>query len=68
MVKSFEFDRDGKLVKYDLIDARQMIPSSETVEKVIKFNAELILKLRFLNRLIKEYDKSYSEKEINIIR
>lgn len=68
LVKSFEFNRNGKLIKYHLIDARQMLPTSETVEKVIKSNAELILKLRFLNRLIKEYDRSYGQKEIKMVK
>ena len=66
LVKRFEFDRDGKLVNYDLIDSRQLFPSVK-IEQVIKSNAEATLKLRFLNKLIKEYDKNYNH-EINITK
>ena len=66
LVKEFEFDRNGQLVKYDLIDPRQLF-SGVLVEKVIKSNAEATLKLRFLNKLIKEYDKNYNH-EINITK
>lgn len=66
LVKRFEFDRDGKLVNYDLIDPRQLFPSAK-IEQVIKSNAEATLKLRFLNKLIKEYDKNYNH-EINVTK
>ena len=65
IVKEFEFDRNGKLVKYTLIDSRQLMPSGATVEEVIKENAKTCLKLEFLKQVINEYDKSY-DKEINI--
>ena len=66
VVKSFVFDRNGKLVNYDLIDPRQLF-SGVLVENVIKSNAEGTLKLRFLNKLIKEYDKNYNH-EIKITK
>ena len=65
IVKEFEFDRNGKLVKYTLIDSRQLMPSAATVEEVIKENAKTCLKLEFLKQVIDEYDKSY-DKEINV--
>lgn len=65
IVKEFEFDRNGKLVKYTLIDSRQLMPSAATVEEVIKENAKTCLKLEFLKQVINEYDKSY-DKEINV--
>lgn len=65
IVKEFEFDRNGKLVKYTLIDSRQLMPSATTVEEVIRKNARTCLKLEFLKQVIDEYDKSY-DKEINV--
>ena len=59
LVKSFIFDRGGKAVKYNLVDARQMVPSATTVEYVTTANARLALQLEFLNKVIKAYDSSY---------
>lgn len=64
LVKHFSFNHNG-LVEYDLIDARQMVPSAKTVEPLTTQNAKLTLKLGLLNEVIKEYDKSY-DREINI--
>ncbi len=65
LVKEFTFDRNGNKVKYQLIDARQMAPDSKTVEPIITLNAQTSLRLRFLNEVIKEYDRNY-QKEINV--
>lgn len=65
LVKEFEFDCKGKLIKYTLIDSRQFLPidrMAETVKKV----ALTILKLRFLNFAISKYDDSV--KKINITK
>ena len=63
LVKHFRFDRDGNIKEYNLIDARQMLPLGGSVEPVTKSNAILTLRLKFLNKVIKEYDKNY-DKEI----
>ena len=65
LVKHFRFDRDGNIKEYDLIDSRQMLPLGGSVEPVTKSNAILALRLRFLNKVISEYDKNY-DKEINV--
>ena len=44
-----------------------MLPSGKTVEPLLTMNAKMILRLRFLNEFIKEYDKNYN-KEISIIK
>lgn len=66
LVKHFSFNHNG-LVEYDLIDARQMVPSAKTVEPLTTQNAKLTLKLGLLNEVIKEYDKNY-DKEIDVRR
>ena len=64
LVKHFNFDRDGKIEKFSLIDVRQMVPSVRTLEPMCDQNAVLILRLRFLNEVIREYDKNYSKEII----
>ena len=63
LVKNFAYNRDGKLTEYKLIDARQMAPASKTVEPVTTKNAELALRLEFLNKVLQEYGYS---KDIDI--
>ena len=67
LVKHFEFNRDGKAVYYDLIDARMMAPANKTVEPITTSNARLALRLRFLNKVIEDYDKNY-DKNISITK
>ena len=67
LVKQFEFDRNGQLVKYDMIDARSMLPESVSIDKVSPNTAKLGLQLRFLNYVIKAYDENYTN-EINVTR
>lgn len=57
LVKHFTYDRDGKLVEYNLIDARLMSPSGKTVEPITTSNAKLVLRLRLFNKILTEYDK-----------
>ena len=64
-VKEYEFDRDGRMIKYNLIDPRMLLPLSE-MEKSVQNMARTTLKLRFLDYLIKEYDRSYEEQHIEI--
>lgn len=59
LVKHFVFDRGGKAVEYDLVDARQMAPSGKTVEPITTSNAKLALQLRFLNKVIETMEPSY---------
>ena len=42
-----------------------MAPDSKTMEPIITMNAITSLRLRFLNEVIKEYDRNY-QKEINV--
>ena len=67
LVKHFRFERDGQIKEYNLVDARQMLPLGGSIEPVTTSNAILALRLRFLNKVIKEYDKNY-DKEINVQR
>ena len=59
LVKHFIFDRGGKAVEYDLVDARLMAPSGKTVEPITTSNAELALQLRYLNKVIETMEPSY---------
>lgn len=67
LVRKFTFDDFGNPKQYNLVDVRQMLPSGKTVEPLLTMNAKMILRLRFLNEFIKEYDKNYN-KEISIIK
>lgn len=66
LVKEFTYDRDGREVHYNLVDVRQMLPSTPTVERIINKNAELSLKLNFLNTVIKAYDSHYNQ-PVNVV-
>lgn len=56
LVKHFTLNQNG-LVEYDLIDARQMVPSAKSVEPLTTQNAKLTLKLGLLNEVIKDYGR-----------
>lgn len=63
-VKHFQYNRDGQMEEYHLIDARQTV-NYRQVDPLTTMNAKTALRLRFLNETIKEYDRNYT-KEINI--
>ena len=67
LVKHFTFDNDGKIIEYDLIDVRPIIPFNKTINPLTDKNAEVILKFMFLSEYIKEYDSGYN-KQIEIIK
>ena len=50
-VKEFEFLRDGRLVGYNLIDPRQLLPLGEMEKSVVNM-ARTTLKLRFLDYIV----------------
>lgn len=50
---------------YYSFDVRNMAPSAATVEPITTSNAILALRLRFLSKVIKAYEKDY-DKEINV--
>lgn len=62
--KQFDYDRNGKIVKYNLIDARKIIDTVGTVVRITDKNAEVVLCLRFLNKVMQFYNKN---KYVNII-
>lgn len=64
LVKTFEVNEDGKIVSYELIDSRQLLPDSISTDKMIKNNEKIMLKLRLLDHYLKEYHKY--EKDINL--
>ena len=66
LVKTLTFDRDGQEIYYNVVDARQMVPSGATVERIINKNAELSLKLQFLNAVIQAYEPNCT-KPINVV-
>lgn len=66
LVKEFSFDRDGKTVNYNLIDARLMAPSGKTIEPVISQTEELNLRIGFLNKVIEAYDRNYNQ-PVNVV-
>lgn len=50
---------------YQQNDIRSLIPESKTIEKIaFKYDNEIILKLLFLNKILKEYEKY--DKNINV--
>ena len=67
LVKHFAFNNDGKIIEYDLIDVRPIIPFNKTINPLTDKNAEVILKFMFLSEYIKEYDREYNKK-IEIIK
>ena len=56
IVKNFMFEKDGSLKEYYLVDARQILPYTQ-VDPLSTMNAKTSLRLRFLNKLMDEYDK-----------
>lgn len=56
IVKNFMFEKDGSLKEYYLIDSRKLILPNQ-VDPLNNMNAKTSLRLRFLNKLIGEYDK-----------
>lgn len=60
LVKNFRYNQNGEMKEYNLIDARQMVPCAKTVEPITTQNAILALRLRFLNKIILEYDRNYT--------
>ena len=64
-VREYEYSRDGKLVKYTLIDPRQLFPV-DPMAKAVQSVAITTIKLRFLDYMIKKYDQSI--KEIKVIK
>ena len=65
IAKKFEFNRNGQLLNLTLIDSRQLFPVDPMAYAVSNI-AKTTLKLRFLDFLIKKYDKTINE--INIVR
>lgn len=61
LTKTFTFDRNGNEVKYNLIDPRKFFPIATTTAAITRQNAILALRLRFLNKVMQEYDKNYTE-------
>lgn len=59
LVKDLTFDNR----RYRSFDVRQMAPGPQTIEPIATANAILALRLRFLNKLIKEYGY---DKEIKV--
>jgi len=64
-VREYEFNREGKLIKYTLIDPRMILPVDD-VAYAVRNIAITTLKLRFFDFLVKKYDQS--NKEVNIIK
>lgn len=67
LVKGFEFKHGREEVHYDLIDARFMAPSNQTVEPITTQNAKLALRLRFLDKVMKEYDRN-NTKDVKVMK
>ncbi len=68
LVKHYVFkDCNHDILDYDLIDARLMAPSKKTVEPITTQNAKLALRLRFLDKVMKEYDKNYT-KDVKVMK
>ena len=73
-VKEYQFDRDGKLIKYQLIDPRMILPASRVsindplspMESAISHMSKTILKLRFYDYILKNYE--HYLKDINVIK
>lgn len=66
-VRKFTIDDNGKVRQYTLVDVRKMHTNGNVINPLLTMNAKMILRLRFLNEFIKEYDKNY-KKEISVIK
>lgn len=67
LVKDFEFEHGKEMVTYHLVDARLMAPSDKTVEPITTQNAKLALRLRFLDKVMKEYDRN-NTKDVKVMK
>lgn len=63
--RQFEFDRLGKTVKLDLIDPREILPAASMIYAVQSV-AMTTIKLRFLDFVMKKYEKELEE--VNIVK
>lgn len=63
LIKDLYFGDDH----YTSFDVRQMAPGPQTIEPIATSNAVLALRLKLLNKFIKEYDENY-KKEINVYK
>lgn len=71
-VRQFEFDRDGKLIKRELIDPRELLPCDSgkiikgvSMAKAVQSIAYTTLKLRFLDFVMKKQEKDLEEVNYN---
>lgn len=67
LIRNYVFKRDGRYIRYNLIDARRMCPVDYTMCPITTSNAKLTLKLRLLHEFMKEYDKNYT-KEVTLVK
>lgn len=66
LVKQYRYDRNGKVVEYEFIDSRQMVPMGKAIDPLTKQNAILALRLRFLNKVLTEYE--HYNKQVNVTK
>lgn len=60
-VREFEFNRDGKLIKRNLIDPRLVVFPVDPMAKAVQSIAYTTLKLRFLDFVMKKQEKQLEE-------
>lgn len=67
IVKNLEFYHNGQKYKYNFNDSRMYLPINDFVtEELINENAKALLKIKFLEKVIENYDKTYLNNKINI--
>lgn len=65
LVRHFKSNVDGKVIEYDLIDPRQILPASKGINQLITANVKTEMKIMLLLEIIKAYEKDY-ELNLNI--
>ncbi len=63
-VRQYEFDRNGKLIKLDLIDPRMLFPV-DPMATAVQTIAHTTLKLRFLEYILRRHENMLEEINVN---
>lgn len=66
LVKSYEVNENGKIISYELIDSRPILPDSVSTDKMIQHSEKIMLKLRLLDHYLKEYQNYQKDINLNI--
>ena len=63
-IRQYTFNRDGPMVKYDLIDPRRLLPV-DPMARAVQTIAHTTLKLRFLEYILRRHENMLEEINVN---